>query len=183
MIKIALIAFIMSISFVLQAQNDLPRFDNDTLYTTSGFKITEKQMLKLGMGSTPDGSFKFIRINSASLFGYTSSNPNGANNANAGPRTLSGHEYKVLRIEKRGNKKNGYVYYCLLPGFPRYEIDVENAIAVGEIAVPVEFKSGSKNQSLPAQSLGDELKKLKDLFDAGALTKDEYDAAKKKLLN
>lgn len=31
-------------------------------------------------------------------------------------------------------------------------------------------------------SLADELKKLKDLLDAGALTQEEYDAAKKKLL-
>ena len=32
-------------------------------------------------------------------------------------------------------------------------------------------------------SLADELKKLKDLMDSGAITKDEYNAAKKQLLN
>ncbi len=183
MVKIAIIAFILSISITIKAQDELPRLDNDTLYTTSGFKITKKQTLKLGMGSTPDGSFKFVRINSASLFGYNSDRPNAANYANAGPRSMAGHEYKVLKIEKRGTKKTGYVYYCVLPGLPRYEIDVENAIAVGEISIPAEFRQESKTQSQPTQSLANELKKLKELFDAGALTKEEYDAAKKKLLN
>ena len=35
---------------------------NDTIITTTGFKVYEGIKLKLGMGSMPDGSFKFIRI-------------------------------------------------------------------------------------------------------------------------
>lgn len=171
---------------ITQAQDStLPRIDRDTLFTTSGFKIIKGQNLKMGVGTMPDGSFKFIGINSNSFFRYTGNTPNSANNANAGQRGISGHEYKVARIEKRGSKKIGFVYYAVLAtGLSKYEIDVENAIAAGELAVPKEFKQVTSNTlAAPTQSLADELKKLKDLFDQGALSKEEYDAAKKKLLN
>lgn len=164
-------------------ESTLPKYENDTLYSTSGFKITPEQKIKLGTGSTPDGSFKFVRINSNSFFSYSSDKPNDANNANAGPRSMSGHEYKVAKIDKRGTRKTGYVYYAVLAGLPRYEIDVDNAIAVGEIVVPSEYKPGAKSQPASTMSLADELKKLKDLLDQGALTKDEFESAKKKLLS
>ncbi len=38
-------------------------------------------------------------------------------------------------------------------------------------------------QSVPVQSVADELLKFKSLLDAGAITEDEYNAQKAKLLN
>jgi len=42
--------------------------------------------------------------------------------------------------------------------------------------------SNKSQTTAPAISLADELKKLKDLYDSGVLTKDEFEKAKKKLL-
>jgi hypothetical protein len=67
----------------------------------------------------------------------------------------------------------------------RYMLDIENAIESAEIEVPTEFATLNKKEqpTVNNASLGDELKKLKDLFDSGALSKEEYETAKKKLLN
>ena len=97
------------------------------------------------------------------------------------------HEYKVVRIEKRGNKKNGYSYYPIINvGAIRYEVDIENAISVGEIVVPDEFKPKKEGPVVVVKqevSVADEIAKLKKLLDDGVLTQAEFDAQKKKLLD
>jgi hypothetical protein len=171
------------------AQNErLPRYENDTLYTISGFTVTKDQKLKIGTGAMPDGDFKYIRTSSTSLFQYRSNNgyQGLANQANAFSRGNSGLEFKVIRIDKRGTKKNGFVYYPVInSGMVRYEIDLENAIASGEIDVPDQYKPKPKETAVVVKqeiSVADELVKLKKLYDDGILTKEEYESQKKKLL-
>lgn len=170
------------------SSRNLPTISQDTLFTTIGFPIVEGMELKIGVGSTPDGDFKFIRRNSASAFAYysTTGHQGLANQANALPRNASGLKYKVLRVEKRGNAKHGYVYYCILKtGLVKYEVDVENAINVGEISIPDEYRRNKTNTvavSNNPSSVADELKKLKALLDDGVITQDEFDTQKKKLL-
>ena len=179
--------------FIMNAyaqDSTLPRIDGDTLITTSGFKVAEGQELKIGTGAMPDGDFKFIRKNSASLWQYysTTGYQGLANQANALQRSKSGLTYKVNRIEKRGKKKTGFVYYVVIAtGAGKYEIDIDNAISSGELVVPDEFKPKPKNAVTVVEvkqqiSVADELTKLKKLLDDGVLTKEEYDAQKKKLL-
>ena len=166
----------------------IPGISGDTLTSSSGFSITKGQKLKIGVGSTPDGDFKFIRRNSASLFAYSSTTgyQGLANQANAFGRSNAGLSYAVLRNEKRGTKKNGYVFYTIISqGMLRYEIDVDNAIATGELVVPDEFKPKPKAllvEMKPATSVADELAKLKKLLDDGIITQEEFAAQKKKLL-
>ncbi|MET3979010.1 hypothetical protein ABIB62_001579 [Mucilaginibacter sp. UYP25] len=162
---------------------ELPMIKGDTLYTTSGFKIIKGQDLKIGTGTMPDGDFKFIRINQASLFSYysTTGYQGLANQANALSRGKSGSLMKVAKLQKRGSEKKGFMYYVLLSGFTRYEVDVENAIAAGEIVVPDEYKSKNTIAAQPV-SAADEIKKYKALLDAGAITQAEFDAKKKQLL-
>lgn len=177
-------------AFCQDNDSTLPKIVNDTLFTTSGYKIVEGQEIKIGTGAMPDGDFKFIRRNSASLFNYTSNNgyQNQANAANAFPRSQAGLKYKIKSVEKRGNKKRGYVYYAKIgAGLINYEIDVENAISSGELNVPDDFKPKSKTTAVVVEvkqqvSIADELIKLKKLYDDGVLTKEEYEAQKKKLL-
>ena len=161
----------------------------DTLITKSGYPITVKQDILIGVGSTPDGDFKFIRRNSSSLFAYNSSNgyQGLANSANAFPRNQSGHKYNVKAIERRGSEKRGYVNYIKIgSGMINYEVDIENAISSGEIVIPDEFKQ--QEEEMPSKfnnqifSVSDELIKLKKLLDEGVLTKEEFDSQKKKLL-
>lgn len=179
-----------STAFSNDNDTTLPGIIKDTLFTTCGYKIIEGQEIKIGTGAMPDGDFKFIRRNAASLFNYTSNNgyQNQANAANAFPRNQAGLKYKIKSVEQRGSKKRGYVYYAKIgAGLINYEIDVENAIASGELTVPDEFKPKPKAPTTVVEikqqvSVADEIAKLKKLCDDGILTKEEYEAQKKKLL-
>lgn len=181
---------IISIEYANCQDSSLPRIENDTLFTKSGYKIYRKQHIKVGSGSTPDGDFKYIRTNSASIFNYSARdgrNSSAANSANALSRNNSGLSYQIKRIEKSGNKKHGYVYYAIInKSILAYEIDVENAIASGEVEVPEEFKPKQKATTFEIKqqiSPADELKKWKSLLDSGIINQDEYDAKKKKILD
>jgi hypothetical protein len=181
--KLLIVLVAVLSSAIASFAQELPIIKGDTLYTTMGFKIVKGQSLKIGTGTMPDGDFKFIRLNSGSLFSYSSWDISQglANQENALSRGKSGSLMKVVKLQKRGSEKKGFIYYVLLSGFTRYEVDVENAIAVGEIVVADEFKPKT---SLTAQqpSAADEIKKYKALLDSGAITRAEYDAKKKQLL-
>ena len=170
-----------------QENSDQTRLENDTLFTKSGFKFYEGQNVKLGTGTLPSGDFKFVRISATSLWQATGNNREAVNNYNSMTKSASGLSFKVVRIDKRGNKKMGWVYYPIIQyRVGKYEIDPDNAIGAGEIDVPEEFKPKSKvavvqvNQKL---SVADELTKLKKLLDDGVITKEEFEAQKKKLLD
>lgn len=180
--KSLITALLVCVTGICFAQNE-SKIVGDTLISTSGFKIVKGQDVKIGVGTMQDGTFKFIRTNSASLFNYTSTNGNqaAANSANSLPRNSSGLSMKVIRVEPRGNKKRGYVNYAVLGGMIRYEIDVDNAIATGEIVVPVEFRPKAPG-AVSQLSTADEIKKYKELLDAGTITQAEFDAKKKQLL-
>ena len=189
--KITLLLIIMISSINAFAQQE-PTLENEILTSSTGFKIKEGDNLKVGIGSANDGAFNFIRISANSMFQTYS--PNGLNTRgaaanNALPANYSGLNVEVKRIEKRGNKKRGFVYYAIVKtgSIARYEVDVENAIAKGEIIVPDEFMPVSKKAQVVVEakqqiSIADELTKLKKLQDDGILTKEEYETQKKKLL-
>lgn len=188
-----LIVLLFAFSTVYTFGQNEPTFENDTLTTSTGFKITSGDNLKLGVGSAEDAAFNFIRVNENSLFQTYSPNglyKRGAAANNALPARYSGLSVEVNKITKRGNKKRGYVYYAIVKAgtLARYEVDIENAIAKGEIVVPNEFKPKSKTappivvEVKQPISVADELNKLKKLLDDGTLTKEEYEAQKKKLL-
>jgi len=181
---------ITSTAFSQVGDTTLPRLVKDTLFTTSSYKIVVGQDINLGTGSTPDGDFKFIRRNSSGFGTMMIMTDNNSYNKSqlSLPRNMAGHKGKVAKIVTRGNKKIGITYEPLITfGSGRYEIDVDNAIASGEIIVPDEFKPKLKTASTVVEvkqqaSIADELTKLKKLYDDGVLTKEEFEAQKKKLL-
>ena len=169
--------FLISKIFSQSNDNTLPKIKDDTLYTTSGYKIAKKQDIKIGTGSMPDGDFKFIRTNSISLFAYQSNNGyNGlANQANSFPRNQSGLNYKIKTITN-GKRKAWLRLLCKVgSGLVNYEIDVENAITSGEMAVPDEYKQKPKQATTVVEvkqpiSVADKLIKLKKLYADSVLT-------------
>ena len=172
---------IFSKSFSQENNSELPRIDKDTLFTTSGYKIVNGQDIKLGTGSLPYGDFKYISISSTSWLtaGSTNQEPVG--------RKWNGHLFKVKKVRKEGTKKRGFTFYLVLGGgnIVNYECDIESAIATGEIVVPEEYRLKQKAVVVEIKqpiSVADELTKLKKLYDDGVLTKEEYEAQKKKLL-
>lgn len=181
--KYLLVALFVAYGTTAGAQQTLPKIELDSLYTSSGMTVGKAQKIKLGLGTMPDGDFKFVRINSASIFhnseiGNYNSGYN-ANSVNSMNRRNSGREFTVARLEKRGDEQHGYTYYVVLAGMPRYEVDIENAIASGEVVVPGRSVSLLSGRT----SVADELVKFKKLFDEGVLTQQEFEAQKKKLLN
>ncbi|WP_300675504.1 SHOCT domain-containing protein [Soonwooa sp.] len=177
---------LLLIGIFASAQQE-PKFENDTLTTSTGFKAYEGLELKIGTGSMNDGDFKFIRTNASSLFNYTSTTgyKGLANQANSFARSNSGLSYSVKKIMPRGSKKNGYVYYVKIGrGLMNYEVDLENAIRSGEIIVPNEFMPKSKNQTqvVISESKYDKLKKIKELKDNGILSDDEFQKEKDKIM-
>jgi hypothetical protein len=169
-------------AFSQDADAALPKIVGDTLFTTSGYKIAEGQELTFGKGTMPDGDFKYARISRNSLFGYTGNDQSKVNAANSLNRRFSGQHFKVVKVDKIGNKKHGYNYLAFVKvGLERIEVDADLAIESGEIVVPSEFrpKAPTNGQQI---SVADELMKLKKLYEDSVLTKDEYETQKKKLL-
>jgi hypothetical protein len=161
------------------------RFENDTLTTSTGFKVYEGLDLKIGTGSMNDGDFKFIRTNANSLFNYHSNTgyQGLANQANSFRRSNSGLTFKVKKIMTRGSKKNGFVYYAKIGnGMINYEVDLENAIRSEEIIIPEEFMPKQKSQNQPSESKYDQLKKIKELKDSGVLSEKEFQKEKDKIM-
>ena len=157
----------------------VPRFENDTLYTTSGYKIIVGQEIKLGLGTKDNGDFKFITAGKTLLSTPNQRSPSLRSSA-------SGHTAIVKKIKTEGNSRNGYVYYAIIGvGEPiNYACNVESAIAAAEIVVPDQYKLKAKATTTTQPfSVADELSKLKKLYDDSVITKEEYEAQKKKLLD
>ena len=191
--KLLTVLTLIIVSFNAFSQSNdstLPKLIEDTLFTTSGYKIIVGQYINIGTGSTPDGDFKFIRRNSTGFGTMMSTSDNNSYNKSelSLPRNMSGHRGKVVKIATRGDEEIGITYEPLITfGSGRYEIDVDNAIASNEIIVPEEFRPKPKMTTTVVEvkqqiSVADELIKLKKLLDDGVLTKDEFDSQKKKLL-
>jgi hypothetical protein len=175
-----ILGIVIIITFSGNAQNsDLPKVVGDTLITTSGYKAIVKDDLKLGVGTLPNGNFKYIQTSSASWVTA------GGSQITVG-KAWSGHLFRIKKIRKQGSDKRGYTYWLVLGGgnIVNYECDIENAIASGEVVVPDEFKPKMSSTIVISNiSVSDELVKLKKLLDDGILTKEEYDTQKKKLLS
>lgn len=182
--KRRLLLFTVLIFGISYAQT-APKFENDTLTTSTGFKVYEGLDLKIGTGSMNDGDFKFIRTNAASVFNYSSTTgyQGLANQANSFKRSNSGLTFKVKKIMPRGNKRNGFVYYAKIgSGLMNYEIDLENAIKSGELIIPDEFLPKEKSQHLNSETKYDKLKKIKELKDSGVLSEEEFQKEKDKIM-
>ncbi len=126
--------------------------------------------VKLGRGTKPDGSFLYFEDHGIIP------NPRSVRNlpkefANAGAIIKSIRKTTISGVDK--------YLFSVNPGGPiRYTVFIDDAIAACEI-VPCASTTNTK----PVASVADEIKKLKELLDSGAITKPEYDAQKKKLLN
>ncbi|MBK8520573.1 MAG: SHOCT domain-containing protein [Ferruginibacter sp.] len=171
------------------AQNDLPRFENDTLYTSSGYKIFKGQTLQFGKGTGKNGTFRFIIIEN----GVTS---NSLKNASIVVKELKNFKvasyvdeyslpkipvyyfvYGIFYIEITGtiNYKDGSKGYIDIQ--MAFDKAIENSMELpSELIVPYEFR---KNNNISAS---EEIKKSYILYKNGAITKEEYEAYKRKLL-
>jgi len=73
-----------------------------------------------------------------------------------------------------------YLFMVSGAGPFRLSMFIDDAILACEVTPCKNTSDGSK---APVVSVADEIKKLKDLMDSGAITKAEFEARKKKLLD
>lgn len=131
--------------------------------------------VRLGLGSMPDGSFKYVQINQL-LPGPP--DPRRGNSF-AARKDMSGSGYVIKKIQKASQPggSDKIVFTIRTGGLPTCDVWIDEAIATCEVTPCNDSKSAA-----PTISVADELTKLKKLLDQGAITKQEYDAQKKKLL-
>lgn len=198
-----LLLLVLLSPLLTSAQNNLARFENDTLITSSGYKIYEGQVLHFANGTAAAGYFTYVsfhksmaRNDSYSLqqCSVTVSKLRNFNYANA-------DNYSIRVIGTASCLNDRKLEVDLILNFNKIMESVGGVNA--ELTVPVEYRSKRvepvvptvKNQTraedkkavavpddLKKLLIADEIKKLFDLYKAGALTKTEYEQQKKKLL-
>jgi len=152
----------------------------DGYTTASGWTINEGDTLQLGKGTMPTKKFAFIYQGPNRPF----INPNASNYE----KIYLTNNAKIARVKNLrvyGNKKSGFTVVAVVGvgEMQNYWLEIDNAIEVGELIPPAEYATKKNDkQDAPKLSKADELKKWKDLLDAGAITQEEYDAQKKKIL-
>ena len=191
--------------FVLTAQNNQPRFEHDTLYTSGGYKIYKGQTLQLATGTSAAGYFTFIKFHTSMGKNNTYSLQNSTMLVkNVKAFKYTGPDNNSIRINGILTYKDGKQEETdIVVNFERATEDYDGLAS--ELVVPEAYKAkrnprvaapATKKQVTPEETknlpapadiknlmIADEIKKLFDLYKAGALTKEEYEAQKKKLLD
>lgn len=134
--------------------------------------------LHLGRGSDFRGDFTYVYAPQNVLLGSA---------ATGLPKNWANRTIIVKFFREQNTKKYGQKTVAVVnPGGINYVADIEAAVTSGEI-VAINSKSVINNPASTAvpspSSAADELKKMKDLLDSGDITKEEYETAKKKILN
>ncbi|MDM1534225.1 SHOCT domain-containing protein [Myroides marinus] len=181
------ILFMFLFSCLISAQEN--NFDGKTLQLKDGGLITKGADLQLGKGTKDNGYFKYIEVNANSMMrAYNTNGTNwGVQEANSLSSAYNDLKGKVIRIEERGSKKTGKKFYAIIGvgETKRYQVDIENALLVGEIKVEGNtlFESFNKEPELiKTTSKTDELLKLKSLLDDGLINQEEFNQMKQDIL-
>ena len=146
-------------------------------HASNGITYHPGDTIRVGLGSMPDGNFKYIQINQL-LPGPP--DPRRSNSMNA-RKDMSGSGYVIKKIQNVRQMAGGdkTVITIRTGGLPTCDIWIDEAILSCEVTPCADQKGNSSGRF----SVADELTKLKKLLDNGAITQAEYDAQKKKLLS
>jgi hypothetical protein len=167
--------FLFICPLISPAQETLPRFENDTVYTSSGYKIYKGQILKFAKGTAHGNTFRFIRLAS------------GWHEADV----LTDRECVVKKLSRYNVTPLGNAYIFVLAqitykdgskGDINFNMAFDNAIEgypgmASELIVPEEFQN-----TIP-KTVSKEIARLYKLYQQGILTKEEFEDQKQKLLS
>jgi hypothetical protein len=154
-------------------QNTAPRFENDTLYTSSGYKIYKGQTIQFGKPTGNNGKFRYVNIKNGTTSAYLTNN------------TIVIKKMKNFGISALGNGYieifGGILYKDGTKGLVDLHIAFDRAIEnslnlPSELIVPDEYRNRS------TASVADEINKLNKLYNDRIITKEEFEAQKKKLM-
>jgi len=173
--KILTLVFVLSIGFANAQTSTLKE------YSASNGKIYKPgDSIKLGRGSDPQGNFRFLEMGGwGAVMTYNSHKD--ASQFNIG-RAYSGTNVVIKKIKQTKIRGSLKTFFVVAGGnITNYNLSIEDAIATCEIADCNEAKNTSGNNT--GESNLDKLKKLKDLYDSGVLSKEEYEEKKKKIID
>jgi hypothetical protein len=135
--------------------------------------------VRLGRGSNNNGSFAYVEDRGAMGF-INIPNPQGRSNGRGLQKEFANGGVIVKSIRKvQTNNVDKYIFMVSGVGPFRLSMYIDDAISACEVT-PCKQAGAA---SAPVASVADEIKKLKQLLDSGAITKEEYDSRKKKLLD
>lgn len=132
--------------------------------------------LKIGMGSNPEGNFKYIQVTPPPFF---PPRPNGNGMSARKDFSMSTAVIRKIKTASQMTGSDKVVFTVKAGGIGTYDVWIAEAVAACEVT-PC---AGSNTNASAGSSVADELLKLKKLLDAGAITQAEYNAQKKKLLS
>lgn len=160
--KKLLLATLLLLPFLSKAQTEYK--------ASNGITYHIGDTIRLGRGTKPDGSFLYLEDHGIIP------NPRSVRNL---PKEFANVGAVIKNMRKMTINGVDKYMFSVNPGGPiRYQVFIDDAIAACEVK-----PCASADSAKPVPSVADEIKKLKALYDSGAITKDEYDAQKKKLLN
>lgn len=175
--KTLLLSVAITLATAAAAQIPGTRIDGP-LKISDQISVKEGDTLKIGTGSNSvHGNFRFI---------YTPANAWLGSPEESLDRSFTGKIGVIKTFKKWTHKKSGEKTFTVINlGGLNTVVELDAAIQAGEIVAingkPI--KPATTSTQPGTGSVADELKKLKELLDQGILTKEEFEAAKKKLLN
>jgi hypothetical protein len=175
--KNLLIALLTVLSLSCFAEN------NETYKASNGKTYQIGDTIKLGRGSSHNGRFIYLQMGGMYNAMVAMGGSNNVNTYSEGlSGSLSGLNLIVKKIKTAKLKGATKTFFVVGGGnITNYNLMIEDAIASCEIVDCIE--KVQKVEMINKPSKADEIKKLKDLLDSGAITKDEFDVEKKKILD
>jgi hypothetical protein len=153
---------------------------SDSYTASNGITYKVGDDVILGRGSAPSGDFRYLNLGGwGAVMSYDSHRGSSQVDVGRGYSGLSVRIKRIVRSHYRGIEK---VIFVVGGGnITNYYLYIEDAIATCEVKDCKQQPANTIiNQPL---SPADEIAKYKKLLDAGAITQQEYDAQKKKLLD
>lgn len=132
--------------------------------------------IQLGRGSRDDGSFNYLQVNNT-FSAFVGGEPN-----QGVAKSFSGTNVIIKKIREMNMRGASKVYFVVGGGsITNYWLMIDDALATGEVIDPTK-KNMENNKQNTTGSKADKLRELKELFDEGILTQEEFDKEKKKIL-
>ena len=158
--------------FISTAQKPMPRFENDTLYTSSGYKIFRGQTLEFNYGTMRDGRFRYVTVKNGFLSKTLTNSTVIVKEIKDYSVTVMGNGYVDLTgtiILKDGAREPIVLHMA-------FDYAIENSPDLpSELKVPGEFRNKFK------RNIKKELTTARNLYEDNVIKKAEYKALKAKL--
>lgn len=167
-----LVLSILLYPFIAFAQEPQPRFENDTLYTKSGYKIFKGRIIEFNRGTERYGRFRHVSVK------------NGILSTSLTDCSVTVKEFKKYSTTDFGTgyiifdgylkRKDGTIDYIVLQ--MAFDKAIENSpVLLSEIKVPEEFRNKYK-RDMKRENVA-----LRNMYEDNVITKAEYKEMKKKL--